>query len=45
MIEQYKVLLGLFAIIVLCSGKLLKDYFYQNQYIEGLMIDSVSSSS
>jgi hypothetical protein len=45
MIEQYKVLLGLFAIVVLCSGKLLKDYFYQNQYIEGLTIDSVSSSS
>lgn len=45
MIEQYKVLLGLFAIIVLCSGKLLKDYFYQNQYIEGLTINPVSSSS
>lgn len=45
MIEQYKVLLGLFAIIVLCSGKLLKDYFYQNQYIEGLTIDPVRSSS
>lgn len=45
MIEQYKVLLGLFAIIVLCSGKLLKDYFYQNQYIEGLTINSVTSSS
>lgn len=45
MIEQYKVLLGLFAIVVLCSGKLLKDYFYQNQYIEGLTIDPVSASS
>lgn len=45
MIEQYKVLLGLFAIVVLCSGKLLKDYFYQNQYIEGLTIDPVSSST
>jgi hypothetical protein len=36
MIEQYKVLLGLFAIILICSGKLLKDYFYHNHLIEGM---------
>jgi len=41
MIEQYKVLLGLFAIILICSGKLLKDYFYHNHLIEGMTAQAV----
>ena len=44
MLEQHKVYIGLFAIILLCSGKLLKDYLYQHRIIEGLTITPVTTN-
>jgi hypothetical protein len=44
MLEQHKVYIGLFAIILLCSGKLLKDYLYQHQIIEGMTNTSVTTN-
>lgn len=38
-----KSILILFAILILCSGKLLKDYLYKNQFIEGLTASSTSN--
>jgi len=38
-----KSILILFAILILCSGKLLKDYLYKNQFIEGLSASSTSN--
>jgi hypothetical protein len=43
MLDQHKVVIGLFSIILICSGKLLKDYLYQNQLIEGMTVQRVSS--
>ncbi len=38
--EQNKILVALFAIVVLCAGKLFKDYLYRRGYIEGLTVVS-----
>lgn len=38
-----KSILILFAILILCSGKLLKDYLYKNQFIEGMTASSTSN--
>jgi len=42
MLDQHKVVIGLFSIILICSGKLLKDYLYQNELIEGMTVQRVS---
>ena len=34
--EKNQILIVLFAIVVLCAGKLFKDYLFRNKYIEGL---------
>lgn len=34
--EKNQILIALFAIVVLCSGKLFKDYLYRGGYVEGL---------
>jgi hypothetical protein len=42
--EQNQILVALFAIVVLCAGKLFKDYLYRGGYIEGLTVVPVSGS-
>ena len=42
--KDTKILLVLLAVVVLCSAKLLKDYLYRNQYIEGMTVVSQESS-
>lgn len=42
--KDTKILLALLAVVVLCSGKLLKDYLYRNRYIEGMTAVSQESS-
>ena len=42
--ERNKILLALFAIVVLCAGKLFKDYLYRGGYIEGLTVAPVSGN-
>ena len=42
--EKNQILLALFAIVVLCAGKLFKDYLYRGGYIEGLTVVPVSGS-
>ena len=36
--EKNQILLALFAIVVLCAGKLFKDYLYRGGYVEGLTV-------
>ena len=36
--EKNQILVALFAIVVLCAGKLFKDYLYRGGYVEGLTI-------
>jgi hypothetical protein len=42
--KDTKILLALLVVVVLCSGKLFKDYLYRNQYIEGMTTVSQESS-
>jgi Tfp pilus assembly major pilin PilA len=42
--EKNQILLALFAIVVLCAGKLFKDYLYRGGYIEGLTVVPVSNT-
>ena len=42
--ERNKILVALFAIVVLCAGKLFKDYLYRGGYIEGLTVAPVSGN-
>ena len=42
--ERNKILVALFAIVVLCAGKLFKDYLYRGGYIEGLTVGPVTGS-
>jgi len=41
--EKNQILVALFAIVVLCAGKLFKDYLYRGGYIEGLTSRLVSN--
>jgi hypothetical protein len=41
--EKNQILLALFAIVVLCAGKLFKDYLYRGGYVEGLTVESPGS--
>ena len=36
--EKNQILVALFAIVVLCAGKLFKDYLYRGGYVEGLTV-------
>ena len=36
--EKNQILIALFAIVVLCAGKLFKDYLYRGGYVEGLTV-------
>jgi len=36
--EHNQILIALFAIVVLCAGKLFKDYLYRGGYIEGMSV-------
>jgi len=42
--KDTKILLALLAVVVLCSGKLFKDYLYRNRYVEGMTTVSQESS-
>jgi hypothetical protein len=42
--EKNQILLALFAIVILCAGKLFKDYLYRGGYIEGLTVVPVSDT-
>jgi hypothetical protein len=37
--EHNQILIALFAIVVLCSGKLFKDYLFRGKYIEGMRVE------
>ena len=37
--EHNQILIALFAIVVLCAGKLFKDYLFRGGYIEGMTVD------
>jgi hypothetical protein len=43
--EKNQILIALFAIVVLCAGKLFKDYLYRSGYVEGLDGLIVSTSA
>lgn len=42
--EKNQILLALFAIVVLCAGKLFKDYLHRGGYVEGLTVVPVSDT-
>lgn len=42
--EKNQILVALFAIVVLCAGKLFKDYLYRGGYVEGLTVVPVSNT-
>ena len=42
--EKNQILIALFAIVVLCAGKLFKDYLYRRGYVEGLTVVPVSDT-
>ena len=42
--EKNQILVALFAIVVLCAGKLFKDYLYRRGYVEGLTVVPVSDT-
>lgn len=45
--EKNQILIALFAVVVLCAGKLFKDYLYRSGYVEGLdgLIISTSANT
>ena len=43
--EKNQILIALFAIVVLCSGKLFKDYLYRGGYVEGLTDTTATSGT
>lgn len=38
--EHNQILIALFAIVVLCAGKLFKDYLFRGGYIEGMTVNT-----
>ena len=42
--EKNQILVALFAIVVLCSGKLFKDYLFRRGYIEGMTVTTEAST-
>jgi hypothetical protein len=42
--EQNQILVALFAIVVLCAGKLFKDYLFRQGYVEGMLVTTETST-
>jgi hypothetical protein len=42
--EKNQILVALFAIVVLCAGKLFKDYLFRRGYIEGMLVTTETST-
>ena len=42
--EKNQILVALFAIVVLCAGKLFKDYLFRRGYIEGMTVTTETSA-
>jgi len=42
--EKNQILVALFAIVVLCAGKLFKDYLFRRGYIEGMTVTTETST-
>ena len=42
--EKNQILVALFAIVILCAGKLFKDYLFRQGYIEGLQVTTETST-
>lgn len=40
--EHNQILIALFAIVVLCAGKLFKDYLFRGGYIEGMLLSTTT---
>lgn len=44
MSEKNQILIALFGIVVLCAGKLFKDYLFRSGYIEGMQVTTETST-
>ncbi len=44
MSEKNQILIALFTIVVLCAGKLFKDYLFRSGYIEGMQVTTETST-
>ena len=42
--EKNQILIALLAIVVLCAGKLLKDFLFRKGYVEGLQVTTDTST-
>ena len=42
--EKNQILVALFAIVVVCAGKLFKDYLFRRGYIEGMLITTETNT-
>ena len=42
--EKNQILVALFAIVILCAGKLFKDYLFRQGYIEGLQVTTETTT-
>ena len=42
--EKNQILVALFAIVVLCAGKLFKDYLFRSGYIEGMQVTTETNT-
>jgi hypothetical protein len=41
--EKNQILIALFAIVVVCAGKLFKDYLFRRGYVEGMMVTTTTN--
>jgi len=42
--EKNQILVALFAIVVLCAGKLFKDYLFRSGYVEGMQVTTETNT-
>lgn len=42
--EKNQILVALFAIVVVCAGKLFKDYLFRRGYVEGMLVTTETST-
>ena len=42
--EKNQILIALFAIVVVCAGKLFKDYLFRRGYVEGMLVTTETST-
>ena len=42
--EKNQIFVALFAIVVLCAGKLFKDYLFRRGYVEGMLVTTETST-